>query len=303
MSRDPDPLVGRRLGKDGFLVIQSKLCEGGMGSVYLARDERRNRQLAVKFLHSEALADPDMVTRFKREGQKFAALTHPNLVRIFGLGKEAGRIFIVSEYVDGRNLAQHLKRTGALDGEEALRICTAVALGLEEAHGQGIIHRDLKPENIMLRKDDQSVVVLDFGIAKDLDATTALTAPGIYIGTLGYSAPEQIMGGDIDHRADIFALGVILYELLTGQMAFDGKRTVEIQQATLKEKPVAIKRINSEVVFPLARLIDRMIQKKPRRRIQTMAGVAEEMATIAQAMAAGEEKTGVKELLLGVFGR
>lgn len=304
-SNEPDALLGRRLGKDGFLVILERLGEGGMGSVYVARDERRDRLLAIKFLHRECLADPDALARFKREGRKFSSLDHPHLVKVYGLGKELGRRFIISEFIKGRNLHQILEADGPLPADEALRICRDAADGLVAAHAEHIIHRDLKPENIMVREADGRVVVVDFGIAKDLDATTMLTAPGVYIGTIGYSAPEQIMGEEVDPRADIFSLGVILYELLTGRLAFDGSRTVEIREATLRNNPTPVRRLNDKIIAPLARLIDRMIQKKPRRRPRDMIEVVAAIDRVAAELRAGytaADRRSIGGVLRRVFG-
>ena len=159
-----DPFLGKKLGKDGFLTVEERLSEGGMGAVYRARDTRRDRAVVVKFLHAELSGDPQNLERFKREGQRFAALDHPNLIRVFGLGREQGAIFIVTEFVDGRTLREVVAEDGPPDSSEALHIIREAALGLAAAHDASVIHRDLKPENIMLRNDDRSVVVLDFGV-------------------------------------------------------------------------------------------------------------------------------------------
>lgn len=305
-ARSVDPFLGKQLGKDGFLSVEARLGEGGMGAVYRARDTRRDRAVVIKFLHAELTQDPQTLERFKREGRRFAALDHPNLIKVYGLGREQGAVFIVTEFVDGRTLRDAVAEDGALSSREALRITREAALGLATAHEANVVHRDLKPENIMLRDADRSVVVLDFGIAKDLDATTALTMPGTYIGTVGYSAPEQLLAQDVDARTDIFSLGVILYELLTGKMAFDGKRTVEIEQATLQGRPTPIKRLNDEVVRPLARLIDRMIQRKPRRRPRDMHEVADEIERVRRALETGEavEDGGIlRGAIARVFGQ
>lgn len=304
--KNTDPLIGLRLGKNGFLVIRDSLGEGGMGSVYRARDTTRNCWMAVKFLHREACTDPRMVARFKREGKKFSGLTHPNLVKVYGLGKERGAYFIVSRFVEGRTLGEIVKEDGPLAVDEVLRVGREVARGLAAAHERHIVHRDLKPDNVMIRNADRAVQVIDFGIAKDLDSSTMLTAPGTYIGTVGYCAPEQLLGKDVDGRSDIFSLGVILYELLTGEMAFDGEKTVELQEATIRSRPTPVRRLNQEIVSPLARLIDRMIQKKPGRRPGDMTEVADTLDSIRKRLENGEspaERRSVKDALLQVFRR
>jgi serine/threonine protein kinase len=298
-----DPLIGQRFGEDGCYVVELKLGEGGMGAVYRALDEKHQRPVALKFLRSDT-SDRDAVERFKREGRKFGRLRHPNLVQVYALGREKGRLYIASEFVAGRNLYSILAVDGALAVESALRIARAAAAGLVEAHKNLVIHRDLKPENIMVRDADRVVKVLDFGIAKDLDASVALTKQGTYIGTPAYSAPEQVKGEGIDHRADIFSLGVILYELLTGRVAFQGRHTVEVLKATLKDEPVPAQRLNDSVSAPVARLIDAMIQKSPRRRPESMESVVREIDLILDAIARGiseEEGRGVRAFLKRVF--
>src|SRR5262249_9075000 len=158
-------------------------------------------------------------------------------------------------------LYQLMKYEGAFALRRAVSVCRDVASGLAEAHKHGIVHRDLKPENVMIRSTDEVVKVLDFGIAKDLNSVEELTQLGTYIGTPSYSAPEQIRGEKVDHRADIFSLGVILYELLTGKVAFDGRHSTEVLHATLRERPIPVHEHNHMVTSPVARLIDRMIEK------------------------------------------
>ena len=299
-----DELIGQRFGEGGCLVIEKRLGEGGMGAVYKARDEKNDRLVAIKFLRMDGMADRESISRFKREGRKFGMLRHPNLVRVYALGREHGRIYIASEFVDGRNLYEMLTQEGVFSVEWAVDVVRDCAVALHVAHENQVIHRDLKPENIMIRNEDKVVKVLDFGIAKDLDASIVLTRQGTYIGTPAYSAPEQIRGEEIDHRADIFSLGVILYELLTGQVAFQGRHTTEVLKATLKESPVPVSRLNESVVNPVARLIERMIHKSPRRRPVDMAEVSAECSRLLEALAEGyteEEKKGIKTVLKRIF--
>ena len=298
-------LVGRCFGEGGCLAIQSKLGEGGMGAVYLAWDSKHDRPVAIKFLHPERFVDREMVTRFKREGRKFARVKHPNLVKVYALGREQGLLYIASEYIEGQNLYEMVKTHGVTPPERALEICRDVAQGLGCAHEERVIHRDLKPENIMVRTEDGRVVVLDFGIAKDLDASMALTKIGSYIGTPAYSPPEQIKGEEVDHRADIFSLGVILYELLTGKQAFEGRKTDDIFRKTIHERPVPANRINDQVAKPVVELINRMIEKKPRKRFQSMNEVAERLDAVRSMLLSGcseEERKGLRSMLRSVFG-
>lgn len=281
MSPAPrDGLVGQRIRKDRSLVIVRKLGEGGMSSVYLGWDEKNQRAVAVKFLHDHVSDKPQVLERFRREGESFGRLQHDNLVRVYATGQSQGRLYIVCEYVNGWNLYQVLERDGPLPLRRALFVCRDIAAGLFEAHRNMVVHRDLKPENVMIRKEDGAVKVLDFGIAKNLDADASdltLTRVGTYIGTPAYSAPEQVRGEAVDHRADIFSLGVILYELLTGKVAFDGRHSTEVLKATLKDAPIPITQVNREVTSPVAAVIDKMIRKRPENRHQTMQEVIEDI--------------------------
>lgn len=297
----PDPLIGMRFGNGSLLVLR-KLGSGGMGSIYLARDERHERDVALKFLDLGA-ASPDATERFKREGKLFGALRHKNLVRVFGFGRESGRTYIVSEHIDGKNLYQILKARGPFSAEDALRIASDVAAGLYEVHKAHVVHRDLKPENVMI-SNDGIVKVVDFGIAKDLAASQAYTKQGRYLGTPAYSAPEQIKGLAIDHRADVFSLGVLLYELLTAKVAFQGKETTDVLDATISDEPMPITELNQGVTGPAVRLIQSMIQKSPRRRPADMAEVISEIEQVRSALAKGfsdEEKRGIGAWLQRAF--
>ncbi len=300
-----DELVGRTFGPDGQYRIDKKLGEGGMGVVFRAHDLKHDRTVALKFLRTDGPVDAEAITRFKNEGKRFGALRHPNLVRIYALGREESCFYIASEFVDGLNLYQILVKDGAFPVDRALATISDAALGLGEAHRQAVVHRDLKPENIMVRTADGVVKVLDFGIAKDMNQSVQLTRPGTYIGTPAYSAPEQIRGDPIDARADIFSLGVILYEMLTGKVAFQGRHTNEVLQSTLKREPIAITKLNQSVTVPVANLLERMIKKNPARRPSTCEEVCAEIERVRNALKAGcsaEEEAGIRGLLRKLFG-
>jgi eukaryotic-like serine/threonine-protein kinase len=298
-------LIGRTFGRDAQYVIQEKLGEGGMGVVFRAHDQKNDRVVALKFLRNDGPVDVETISRFKNEGRKFGALRHPNLVRVYALGREENLLYIASEYVLGKNLYQCILKDGPFRPDSALSVIQDAARGLAVAHEQMFVHRDLKPENIMIRDADRVVKVLDFGIAKDLNSSVALTAAGSYIGTPSYSSPEQIRGDAIDGRSDIFTLGVILYELLTGRVAFGGRNTVQILHATKKEAPVALGKLNQEVSSPLARLVDKMIMKNPGKRPATCTEVIDEIQKIRDQIAAGvspEEEKGFLGALKRFFG-
>ncbi|MAG55232.1 MAG: hypothetical protein CMJ83_02975 [Planctomycetes bacterium] len=301
----PDDLIGRRLGREGYIEIRRRLGQGGIGTVYEAWDHNKARSIALKFLRTDHAIGKEMVLRFQREGRRFRELRHPNVVRVLGLGQKDGLIFIASEYVDGRNLAEILDERGSLQIDEALGLCQEIARGLDAAHAQRIVHRDMKPENVMIRTSDGAVKVVDFGIAKVLDSQSIVSQPGVYLGTPGYSAPEQIKGDDVDCRADIFALGAILYELLTGRIAFRGRNTVQILRSTTDREPISPTKFNDSVVRPVAKLISSMIEKNPRRRPKDMTAVIDAIDRVRNALSSGrgssDERRGIRGVLRRVF--
>jgi serine/threonine-protein kinase len=300
-----DEMIGRRFGKEERLVVKRRLNKGGIGTVYEAWDTKKERRVAMKFLHPEFAETSEWQTRFRREGDKFAALKHPNIVQVYGLGREHGLLYIACEFVEGRTLRELVEEKGALDLESALRICRDVASALKAAHAENVVHRDLKPDNIMVRNDDGRVVLLDFGIAKPLDSHTIQTKAGAYLGTPGYSPPEQIKGLPIDHRTDIFPLGIILFELVTGKLAFEGKDTRAVLIGTIETDP--LDKIDKRFPLPKAvrRLVDKMIQKDPRKRFQSMDEVIEAIDRAGDATdeEAAEGKPGILSSFKRLFSR
>lgn len=296
--------IGRRIGKDGRLELLRQLGEGASGSIWLAHDHKRERDVAVKFLHPGSLEKESLRRRFLREGQTFGRLRHRNLVRVHGLGYTEDQPYIVIEYVEGQTLWELLERGWTFEPDQALVIARDIAAGLAVAHAAGVVHRDLKPSNVMIRERDQCVKVLDFGIAKDLHADTAITRIGAYIGTPAYSAPEQILGEAIDARTDIYSLGVILYELLTGPLSLDGRETVELFRATLTERNIPLGELHAHVSKPVARLIQRMTRRAPDRRPENMDIVREECVRLIDLLRAdlgGGDKTSIRRVLRDLF--
>ena len=237
--------IGRTLGH--YRIVE-KIGEGGMGEVYRAHDERLDRDVAVKVLPVSVVQDPDRIARFEREAKAVAQLAHPNILEIWDFGSEDGVAYAVMELLEGESLRELVSKGGITTGK-AVEYARAIADGLAAAHDKGIIHRDLKPENVFLTKDGR-IKILDFGLAKlklpEADLTTETptatldTAPGGLMGTVPYMAPEQVQGQPADQRSDIFALGVVLYEMLTGHRPFGGSTTVETAAAILKEDPEPI---------------------------------------------------------------
>jgi serine/threonine protein kinase/Tol biopolymer transport system component len=259
--------------------IINKLGAGGMGEIYLAEDTKLGRKVALKLLPAEFTRDAGRVRRFEREARAASALNHPNILTIFEIGEANGERYIATEFIDGQTLRERLNGD-RLAPHAALGIAAQIAAALAAAHQAGIVHRDIKPENVMLRRDG-IVKVLDFGLAKlteqrpaavDSQAPTIAkvnTDPGTVLGTVGYMSPEQVRGQEADHRADIFSVGVILYEMLSGQRAFGGESAVEMMNAILKEEPPELGETNAKVSPQLEKIVRRCLEKKPERRFQS----------------------------------
>ncbi len=266
---------GRTLG---HYRIASLLGAGGMGEVYRARDTRLDRDVAVKILPEHLAQDAEALRRFEREAKAVAALSHPNITAIFDFGTEAGVSYAVMELLEGETLRARLQR-GALPWREAVELASAIADGLAAAHAKGIIHRDLKPENIFLTASG-GVKILDFGIARVKHVVTAeaetlasfqTTKPGVVLGTLGYMSPEQVRGKEADAPSDIFSLGCVLYEMVSGQRAFTGETGAEVIAAILKEEPPALTGAGTLRQLPveLAQIIGHCLEKRPVQRYQS----------------------------------
>ena len=251
--------------------------EGGMGNVYLAIDTRLDRKVAIKLLSLDFTEDKDRVSRFKQEARATSSLSHPNIVTIFEIGEINDRNYIVTEYVEGVTLRARIAASArGLDAQEAVTIITQVAEALEAAHRAGIIHRDIKPENIIVRSDG-AVKVLDFGIAK-LDASLPgsvdhlTTRTGVVMGTAAYMSPEQARGQRVDHRTDIFSVGIVLYEMLCGRKPFDGDTWSDVMAAVLIKDPPPID--SSVPNVSLRRIVERCLEKNPEQRFQSASDLA-----------------------------
>jgi Tol biopolymer transport system component len=273
--------LGARLGP---YEIISAIGAGGMGEVYRARDSRLGRDVAIKVLPNAFSADVDRLRRFEQEARAAAALNHPNILAVYDIGTERSAPFIVSELLEGQTLREQLL-AGAVPVRRAVGYAIAIARGLAAAHEKGITHRDLKPENIFITTDDR-VKILDFGLAKLLEdrpvagTTSALaTAPpqteaGVVLGTVGYMSPEQVRGLPADHRTDLFALGTVLYELLSGLRAFSRDTAPETMTAILNEDPPDLRAIERPIPPALARIVERCLEKNPHARFQTASDLA-----------------------------
>ncbi len=271
-SKQPGTMrVGEVLG---HFEIEALLGRGGMGEVYLARDQRLQRQVALKVLRADFTHDPARVRRFEQEARAASALNHPNIAMIFDLGESARGHFIAMEYVAGQTLRARL-RAGRLPLKTALELALQLAEALAAAHQAGVIHRDIKPENLMLRPDGY-LKVLDFGLAKLTEtrasagrAAHSSTTPGTVLGTVSYMSPEQARGQAVDARTDLFSLGIVLYELATGRLPFDGETPSDVLAAILKSEPPALTEFLPAVPVAFQHVVARALRKARDERYQT----------------------------------
>src|SRR5204863_5197547 len=238
--------------------ILGKLGEGGMGVVYKAEDTKLKRVVALKFLPSHLSASEQDKARFIQEAQAASALNHPNVCSIIDIQQHDGQMFIVMEFVDGQTLRE---KKGSISFKQAVDIGIQVADGLAAAHEKGIVHRDIKPENIMIRKDGIAQV-MDFGLAKLQGNVSRLTKEGSTVGTAGYMSPEQVQGQEADHRSDIFSLGVLLYELLTGELPFKGVHESALMYEIVNIDPPPPSAIKPELDPELDRIVLECLQKE-----------------------------------------
>src|SRR5439155_2992525 len=257
---------GRVLG--GRYELEGELGSGGMATVYLGRDNVLGRTVAVKVLAPNYARDQAFVARFRREAQAAARMNHPGVVNVFDTGSDDGTHFIVMEYVQGRTLADVLKTDGRLMPDRAAEIGEAVAGALTFAHAQGIVHRDIKPANIMITTGGQ-VKVMDFGIARAITAGDTLTQTATVLGTATYLSPEQAQGEPVDARSDLYSLGVVLYEMLTGQPPFAGDSAVSVAYKHVREDPTLPSRLNPEVPSGLEAVTMKCLAKNPDNRYQS----------------------------------
>ncbi|HEX8294012.1 MAG TPA: protein kinase [Pyrinomonadaceae bacterium] len=294
MALSPETRLGR-------YEIRSLLGEGGMGEVYLARDPKIGRDVAVKVLPAQFSADAERLARFEQEACAAGALNHPNVLAVLDVGQHDGAPFVVSELLEGETLREKL-RGAPLLLRKAVDYASQVARGLAAAHERGIVHRDLKPENIFITSDGRAKI-LDFGLAKltqgdgrqsqtEIPTWRVDTDPGTVMGTVGYMAPEQVRGRRVDHRADIFSFGAVLYEMLTGRRAFRGESAADALSAVLREDPPALSESNRNVSPALERLVLHCLEKDPAARFHSASDLAFALEALSGATAvSGEQAT------------
>jgi len=274
--------------------IASKIGAGGMGEVYRATDTRLGRDVALKVLPADMARDPDRLARFRREARAVATLNHPHIVTIFSVEEADGIHFLTMELVEGQSL-DHLIPDSGLPVERIVEIAAALADALAAAHEKGIVHRDLKPTNVMVTTDGR-VKVLDFGLAKDMRAddpsgatqtSAGFTAVGVIMGTPSYMSPEQIAGRELDHRTDIFSLGIILYEMASGRRPFQGASSAELASAILRDTPRPLSELRTGLALELGRLIQRCLEKEAQNRFPSAREVFNGLQTLRRELDSG----------------
>ena len=275
---------GTRLGA---YEIVSPLGAGGMGEVYRAHDARLDREVAIKVLTESLAKDASALARFEREAMSVARLSHPNILSIYEFAQDAGTAFVVMELVDGETLRARLA-SGPIPPRKAIAYALQIAKGIGAAHARGIVHRDLKPENVMITRDDL-VKILDFGLAKPMDVggsdqtrgASLATSAGTVLGTFGYMAPEQVRAQAVDHRADMFAFGAVLYEMLTGRRAFKGETAADTMSAILTKDPEDLDLARLSISPGLERTVRRCLEKTPELRFQSANDLAFALETLS----------------------
>ncbi|RMH40181.1 MAG: serine/threonine protein kinase, partial [Deltaproteobacteria bacterium] len=303
-ARAGDAPVGREVA--GRYRIVEKLGEGGMGAVFRAEQIALSRTVALKVLRAELSADPGLVRRFHAEARLAARLNHPNTVTLFDFGQDDdGSLFIAMEYVEGHSLREELVASGALPPVRALRIAEQVCASLADAHAHGIVHRDLKPDNVMLTQRGSKtdiVRVLDFGIAKLRDerndgTSIPMTQQGDLIGTPQYMAPEQIRGEQVDTYTDVYALGAMLYEMVTGRLPFEGKTVLAILSKHITEDPVPPSQRRRDLGVPPAvdALVLDCMRKEPRERPADMEALGERIARLRAQLAEADPRAALPQ--------
>ena len=259
-----------------------------MSSVFKAHDRLLDRHVALKVLHQHFTEDEEYLERFRREARLVAQLSHPGIVTVIDRGEADGRQFIVFEFVDGENLKELVVREGPLSVDDSLDLAAAIARALGFAHGEGLVHRDVKPQNVLLNGDGVPKVT-DFGIARSLEIEHGVTQTGTVLGTSNYIAPEQASGERVSAQTDVYSLGVVLFELLTGEVPFEGENFVAVALKHINEAPPSVLDRRGNVPPRVAAAVDRALAKEPRRRFPSMDAFAAELEAARAELRAGDD--------------
>ncbi len=283
---DPASTSSKMIGTvlSGRYRLQAKLGSGGMSTVYLARDQTLDRDVAVKVMHREMSEQADQLERFRQEARAVAKLSHPNVVAVIDAGEDGGHPYIVFEYVEGETLKQRIARVGALDQQEALAYAIEIARGLTVAHARNMVHRDIKPQNVLIDAEGRAKLT-DFGISRQLEQD-GMTATGRVLGTTDYVAPEQAMGHAVDPRSDIYSLGVVLYEMLIGQVPFHADSQVGVAMKHVNEDLPDVQQRRPDVSAAAALVVERATDKDPARRYQEVGEMIDDLSTALEVEAA-----------------
>jgi serine/threonine protein kinase len=268
----------------GRYRLEAKLGSGGMSTVYLARDQTLDRAVAVKVMHREMSEQADQLERFRQEARSVAKFSHPNVVSVIDAGEDGGHPYIVFEYIEGETLKQRINRNGALDPQEAIAYAIEIARGLSVAHARKMVHRDIKPQNILIDAEGRAKLT-DFGISRQLEQD-GMTATGRVLGTTDYVAPEQAMGHKVDPRTDIYSLGVVLYEMLVGQVPFAADSQVGVAMKHVNEELPDVQRRRPEVSAAVALVVERATAKDPGERYQQVSEMIDDLSTALEVEAA-----------------
>ncbi len=282
------PLVGKTIAGGKYQIVRM-LGEGGMGTVYQARQTAMDRMVALKLIRPEVVTSPSMVARFHKEMLVTAKVEHPNTIRVYDFGEHEGQLFLAMEFLAGSSLSQVIDASGRLDIRRMVRIGKQVAHALGAVHALGLVHRDLKPDNVMLLEsygETDFVKVLDFGIAKSLDDDMHLTGTGRPIGTPAYMSPEQAMGRVVDHRTDLYALGIMLYRMASGRVPFDAPTAGSMLIAHATVTPIPLLTLAPDTSPALARLIMQLLEKDPAARPANAGEVATRLESCLQELGA-----------------
>ena len=283
-------MIGTTLS--GRYRLEAKLGSGGMSTVYLAKDETLDRPVAVKVMHREMSEQEDQLERFRQEARAVAKISHPNVVAVIDAGEDGGYPYIVFEYVEGETLKARINRVGALDTQEALAYTIEIARGLTVAHARKMIHRDIKPQNVLIDAEGRAKLT-DFGISRQLEKD-GLTATGRVLGTTDYVAPEQAMGRGADQRSDIYSLGVVLFEMLTGHVPFQADSQVGVAMKHVNEELPDVQADRPELSAATALVVERATAKDPTKRYAEIGEMIDDLSTAleVEAARAGSTTTG-----------
>jgi eukaryotic-like serine/threonine-protein kinase len=298
-------VIGTKLS--GRYRIEDEIGSGGMSTVYLAFDETLERPVAVKIMHSDISREPSQLERFRREARTVARLSHPHVVMVIDAGEDQGHPYIVFAHVKGETLKERIRREGALPIADAVAYAIEIGRALEAAHEEGLVHRDVKPQNVLIDEEGRAKVT-DFGIARGLEAEQ-LTAVGRVVGTTDYVSPEQALGHEVTGQSDVYSLGIVLYEMLTGEVPFKGESGVSVAMKHVREGLPDVQRRRPEISAALAAVVDRATAKELENRYGSMTELVrdlEEMLTYETARAGestGEATAILSQLPSSVSGR